>query len=545
MSKRNSRSRHREPIRRPIPVARLSASTGKVTDLTEQHLIDGWPVTEQVRVRLARGEDMAAVRRLTSLAGTRLEDEVVAAVEAGVGGAALQAGLSGGPDTFTRHMAEKFTGSQGTDLGRLLPPTTLVLVAEHVEHGVVGAVVAYPPGGVIQQLVEHQQRIGSTGQQRFQLVMAAVMWIVRIKAIAVDEAVRGQGIGSALLYRCQQVYTHCGYMITYGQMADSSALERFYRSHGFDVLDRDSGFDPWVVLGVHAEIRPDPGERTFVRHQKPGSDRSRPGRVPAPRRARTHFDPGTLALHDDHLPALLMQGSGEYLAIQFLPLLWVKMAEGRRANACLDACAQLRHAYQLFGISAEILPVGVVLHHPDGNRTQYATDEPRWHDDTTLIGHTILLLPDHDKLVDPTIEQVPEIRALRHGPVVGRIPQQNRDALHEGQISFGVPRGDLLIEYQPVRPKYRDGLLNGSLLTLNDSEYRRGAANLAMMAVQAFRGTEAVDRIRQSAAFPRLTALIDTIGGAPIEADEDAGDLLAHLPDGPLRLDQIPLPRLS
>jgi hypothetical protein len=124
MGKRSSRSRRRQPIRRPIPAARLSASAGKVTDLTEQQLVDGWPVTEQVRVRLARGEDIAAVRRLTALAGARLEEEVADAVDAGVGGAALRAGLGGGPDTFMRHMAENFTGPQGTDLGRLLPPTT-------------------------------------------------------------------------------------------------------------------------------------------------------------------------------------------------------------------------------------------------------------------------------------------------------------------------------------------------------------------------------------------------------------------------------------
>lgn len=541
MGKRSSRSRRREPIRRPIPPARLSASEGRVTDLTEQHLVDGWPVTDQVRIRLARGEDMAAVRRLTALASAPLENEVVDAVDAGVGGAALRLGLGGGPEKFMQYMAEKFTGPLGTDLGRLLPPTTLVLVAEHEERGVVGAVVAYPPGGVIHQLVEQQRRIGVAGQQLFKLVLAGVMWIVRIKAVAVDETMRGHGIGSALLYRCQQVYALCGYMITYGQMADSPELERFYRSHGFDVLERDSGFDPWVVLGVHAEIRPDPGERTFVRHQEAGPDRRR-GRVPAPRRSRRQFDPGTLALHDDHLPSLLTQGSGEVLAIQLLPLLWVKMAEGERANACLDACAQLQHAYRQFGIRAEILPVGVVIHHPDGRRTQYATDEPRWHDDTSLVGHTILLLPDHDKLVDPTIEQVPEIRALRQGPVIGRIPEESRHALHDGETSFAVQRADLLIEYQPVRPRHRDRLLSGPLLARNDAQYRRGAINLAALAVQAFRGTGAVDRIRQTTAFPRLTALLDVIGDAPIDADESTGDMLIRLPGGSVRLDQIPVP---
>lgn len=541
MGKRSSRSRRREPIRRPIPTARLSAAADRVTDLSGQHLVDGWPAGEQVRVRLARGADMAAVRRLTALAGVQLEEQVVDAVEAGVGGAALRLGLDGGPEAVMRHMAEKFAGPQGTAPRRLLPPVTLVLVAEHDQHGVIGAVLAYPPNGVIQQFVEHQRRAGASGQQLFQLVMAGVMWMVRIKAIAVDESMRGRGIGSALLYRCQQVYTYCGYMISYGQMADTPALERFYRAHGFEVLPRGSGFDPWVVLGVHAEIRPDPGKRTFVRHQKAGANR-RPGRVPAPRRSNTRFDPGTLALHDDHLPALLMQGSGEFLAIQFLPMLWIKMAEGQRANACIDACTQLRHAYHQFGIRAEIMPVGVVIHHPDGSRTQYATNEPRWHDETTMVGHTVLLLPEHDKLVDPTIEQVPEIRALRQGPVIGRLAEQNRHALHDGQTSFAVQRGDLLIEYQPVQPEHRDRLLRGPLLARNDAQYRRAAVNLAAMALRAFRDAGAADRIRQSTAFPRLTALLDAIGDAPIDVDEATSDVLIHLPGGPVRLDQVPAP---
>ncbi|WBB48502.1 GNAT family N-acetyltransferase [Verrucosispora sp. WMMA2044] len=540
MGKRSSRSRRREPIRRPIPAARLSASAG--TDLTEQHLVDGWRVRDKVRVRLARGADMATVGRLSALAGVHLEEAVADAVEAGVGGTALRAGLNGGPDKFMRHMAETFIGPGAMDLRRLLPPTTLVLVAEHDEYGVIGALVAYPPGGVIQQLVEHHRRIGLTGEQLSQLVMAGVMWIVRVKAIAVDEAMRGHGIGSTLLYRCQQMYARCGYMITYGQMADSPALERFYRNHSFEVLERDSGFDPWVVLGVHTEIRPDPGERTFVRYQEAGRDRRRPGRVPVPRGGRTQFDPGTLALSDDHLPSLLMHGSGELLAIQFLPLLWVKMAEGQRANACLDACAQLRHAYQQFGIRAEIVPVGVVIHYPDGSRTRYATDEPRWHDDATLVGHTVLLLPDHGRLVDPTIEQVPEIRKLRQGPVIGRLPEQSRHALYDGGTGFAVQRAGLLIEYQPVRPEHRDRLLSGPLLTRNDAEYRRSAINLAAMAVQAFRDAGAVDRIQQTTAFPRLTALLDVIGDAVMGADESTGDVLIHLPGGPVRLDQVPVP---
>lgn len=107
MGKRNSRARRRAPIRRPIPAARLStaAAPDRVTDLTEHDLVVGWPVTEQARVRLARGEDMGAVRALAEVAGVRLEQEVTDAVNAGVAGDGLRAGLNGGPERFMRYMA--------------------------------------------------------------------------------------------------------------------------------------------------------------------------------------------------------------------------------------------------------------------------------------------------------------------------------------------------------------------------------------------------------------------------------------------------------
>lgn len=158
----------------------------------------------------------------------------------------------------------------------------------------------------------------------------------------------------------------------------------------------------------------------------------------------------------------------------------------------------------------------MVIHDPDGNRTRYATDWPRWHDETSLV----LLLPEYDKLVDPTIEQVPAIRALRQGPVIGRIPEQSRHALHDGETSFAVQRAGLFIEYQPVQPADRDRLLAGPLLVRNDARYKRAGINLAAFAVQAFRGASVIDRLRQTTAFPHLLALLDAIGDAPINIDE-------------------------
>jgi hypothetical protein len=304
-----------------------------------------------------------------------------------------------------------------------------------------------------------------------------------------------------------------------------------------------------VAFGVHADVRPDPGERTFIRHRPWATERKRHRSVPAPRRSSGHgrFDPGTLGLHEAHLPSLLETASGDVLAVQFLLLLWVKLAEGQPANSCVDACATLRHAYQQFGITAEILPTGVIVHDADEERTQYATDRPRWNSDTEFIGHAVLVLPELGKLVDPTIEQVPPIRALGMGPVIGRIPPEGRDALRQGGSSFGVPREDLIIEYVPVHADHRDVLTDAPLLVTHAEAHRRAGINraginLATLALHALRAEGVIDRVRQ-APFPGIHALLDVVGDAPIEPD-DVGDVRITLPDGAggsvkLRLDEL------
>lgn len=544
---KNSKAR-RPPIRRPIPAARLHGdrrAAARHDDLTEDHLVDGWLLPSGIRVRLARAEDIPAVQALTKLTGVDLEPEVTAAVEAGFAAAGLRAGLRAGKDGFTRHMGEQLFAAQSGDQRVPFQHATLVLVAEHDDQGVVAAVVAYPPIGVIQQLQQHAQDVGEGPQQALKILLAGATAIARIKALAVVETMRGAGIGAALLQRCWQVYDHCGYAIVYGQASPTPGLDRFYARHGFEVLQPGEGFDAWVVFGIHTQIRPDPDEQTFIRWPASTSKpRHRDRPVPAPRRP-SRYDPGTLALAEGHLEHLLEHADGPTLAVQLPPLLWVKLAEGRRGNACVDACATLRYAYQQFGITADLVPVGVIVHETSGARTQYATDEPFWQDDTTFIGHTVLVLPELDKLVDPTVEQVPVIRALAMGPVIGRIPPDGRTALRQGGSSFGVPREGLLIEYRPVPAGNRQVLTDAPLLVTNAERYRRSGINLATLALDMFRTPGINERLRR-APLPRLHALLDAVGDAPLEPD-DAGDMRACLPDGTggiiqLRLDEIALP---
>lgn len=283
MGNDSSRARRRESVRRPIPATRLSAGRSTAdthTDLTEQYLVDGWPLEPGLRVRLARGEDMPAVRELSTLAGVNLETEVVDAVASDIAAAGLHVAVRAGHDAFLRHIAEQLFAHQGGDQTVPAQHVMLVLVAEHDDQGIVGTAVAYPPVGLLQQLLKHSQRTGGNSKQAAQILYSGILAIVRIKVLAVADGMRGRGIGSALLQRCRQIYDHAGYMIVYGQAQDTPQLGRFYRRHGFDVLAPGAGFDPWVAFGVHAEVRPGSGERTFIRRRPSKSERQR--RRPAP-----------------------------------------------------------------------------------------------------------------------------------------------------------------------------------------------------------------------------------------------------------------------
>lgn len=263
MTKRSTKTKRREPVRHPIPAAKLRADRSAVDRgaVAVEQLLDGEPVQPGVRVRLARPDDLPALQVLTALAGVPFEDEIAAAIEAGHAGAALLAGVRGGQEAFQRHLLEQWIDHQADDQRVPFLHATAVMVADHEQHGTVGGVVAYPPVAVMRQMV---QQAAPMGADPGSIVLGGAIGLVRVKALAVAESMRGNGIGGALLQRCRQLYGTCGYMIMYGQMPPSPGLDDFYRAHGFDVLEQGVGFDPWVIFGVHADIHPEPHERVFI-----------------------------------------------------------------------------------------------------------------------------------------------------------------------------------------------------------------------------------------------------------------------------------------
>jgi GNAT superfamily N-acetyltransferase len=220
-----------------------------------------------VRIRQAVPGDLGAVRELVQLAGVELDDHTAAAVTDGTAGAALRAGLRDGREGFTRHMAERFFALPAGSPAAYLS-AALVLVAEHREHGIVGALVACPPPNVAAAALDQTERKITDPQARGQMVISVGIALAKVQAVAVAEHARGQRIGGAMLSLCSKIYLHCGFMFIYGQTAAGARLEDFYRRHGFDVLDEGAPVDFWVLFGFRSYFYPGPGERMFIRRAR-------------------------------------------------------------------------------------------------------------------------------------------------------------------------------------------------------------------------------------------------------------------------------------
>ncbi|GAB2740518.1 GNAT family N-acetyltransferase [Amycolatopsis magusensis] len=237
--------------------------------MTEQKLIRGWPSgTAGVRIRLATAEDIPVIAELAPASGIELGAAMTEAIRDGVMGSAHRAGLAGrgrehGRPTFSRAIARAFT-DHGPD--HAFAVASLVLVAEHREHGVIGTVIAFPPPNVAEQYMTHAERTGAAVPEVRKLILVGIVGLVKVAVFAVAEPHRGSGIGAALLSRVKKIFFAHGYFFVYGQIRpDRPGLAAFYRRQGFEVRAPDEGLDLWVVFGIPGGIHPDQGEQFFVR----------------------------------------------------------------------------------------------------------------------------------------------------------------------------------------------------------------------------------------------------------------------------------------
>lgn len=239
--------------RRPTPPP-LASSRRDGVALTAAELAEGLVLASGVRIRMARAEDVETARRLVALAGSEvnLESRLADAVPDGRLGAAVLKGLDEGPEALTYEMAVAASPEGEGSVEDLVIGLSCVLVAEHPEDGVVGALVALPPARVL-------SNIGIPDMES----LVGLLKVIKLKAVAVDPAHRSGGIAAALIASCRQIYSQLRYLLLYGQFEAGSGLETYYQRQGLTVLKEGQGVK-LTMFSVPAGIYTDPSERFFA-----------------------------------------------------------------------------------------------------------------------------------------------------------------------------------------------------------------------------------------------------------------------------------------
>ncbi|HEY3514578.1 MAG TPA: GNAT family N-acetyltransferase [Kribbella sp.] len=227
-------------------------------------------ISPGITARVASSKDLARALELAGLVGiTDEKEELADLLNAPEVGAAVLAGAEHGEDDFRRELAKQFAKGPFS----AAQAASLPLVAVTATGEIVGVLVAFPPGNVIQQYVESP----AATDPRMAL-FSGIAGLVKLRALAVDPHWRGRGIGSGLLARFKDIYLACGYFYLYGQFEPTKKrffrrtrpgndLETFYRGQGFTILPKHRPLDLWVVFGIGGGIFPDRGERIFYHHQ--------------------------------------------------------------------------------------------------------------------------------------------------------------------------------------------------------------------------------------------------------------------------------------
>jgi hypothetical protein len=285
--------------------------------------------------------------------------------------------------------------------------------------------------------------------------------------------------------------------------------------------------------------------------QEADDDQASPQRV-ADASPRGRYDAGRFASPTEKIASLLFnEDVASDLLVELLPaMLWLEKATGMPTNLCASSCITLHFAYAELGIPAQPRAVDlVVANQRTGKRTTYGQSDPHWVE-STFHGHCILWLPETRRILDPTVEQYPEVRHYRLGPICGRIVagmtsnREQQAQLARGQLpagtGIGVKREDLLLLYTAVAAEYDDIVLSASLLRDDLDEVQRSARNLAAWTLDQLRRPNVIDRARR-APYPRVRTLLDLLARAEAHYDED--HLRFVLPDDPShiprRLDEL------
>ena len=167
----------------------------------------------------------------------------------------LLLGLDHGAEAMQGPLAEAMAAGRPETA---MPGLIWVLVAEGRDGSLCGVLQAGPPTNV---LVD-----GIHGGVPVAAAVVGAAKIVKVRAVAVAEAARGNGLGETLIKRTVRTYLQLGFRLIYGQFSIGSGLETYYARQGFTVLDEGQVID-LRRMNLPIIIRTDPSdpERLFVR----------------------------------------------------------------------------------------------------------------------------------------------------------------------------------------------------------------------------------------------------------------------------------------
>jgi hypothetical protein len=297
------------------------------------------------------------------------------------------------------------------------------------------------------------------------------------------------------------------------------------------------------VSGQRRTVIAVPKSRGRKPTKKPPAKR-RPSRAPAARLQPNQYNVGrvrsSLAAIDTLLTAHEVSPD---LLVELLPaMLLLEQGVGHPLNFCVSGCATLHYAYAELGIEAYPRPVDLVVSNQrTGQRTLYGRPDPYW-SGSTFHGHCVIWLPASRRFIDPTVEQYPEVRRYRLGPICGRIgaslaTAEQQARFERGELTpgtaVGVQRDDLLLLYTTVDHEFTDSVLTGPGIVDNLAEIQAAGATLAAQVIVLLREPEVITRARQ-ASHARVRALLDLLADAEVDLTED--DVRFVLPGDPARL---------
>jgi hypothetical protein len=256
------------------------------------------------------------------------------------------------------------------------------------------------------------------------------------------------------------------------------------------------------------------------------------GRKPKPgKQSRTRpsgtgrYRPGVIRVDEDEAFALLRQLQPEQLLTVGLPVWWLMLLPGKPANLCLEGGFLLREAFAVFGIAAEVKLVELIVHDErTGRATKYGRPDP-YFDGDRFVGHAGLWLPDSKRFIDHSAQQFPPVRAVSWMPI--SLHTAAMGVATWGQQRFGVPRGDLMLEYIPVDDAVLPAIIDGSELAQHPDETHRGAVNVASNLLAVLRVVPELRERALASPHRRLPELLRAIGDAELINDDDSNHRFA------------------